>query len=122
MQIAEFHPHQWTFFYDLVGLQFNSQPNPPHEIHLNIPPKIQKFLPPDVKVVKEDDWPEVKEGHLIIKEDNIEDVDLLKTKALALSNYLVASNGCRFKFDMREVEELINSDFLNLDEFIYKVK
>ena len=30
MQIAEFHSHQWTFFYDLVGLQFNSEPNPPN--------------------------------------------------------------------------------------------
>jgi hypothetical protein len=26
------------------------------------------------------------------------------------------------KFDMREVEELIDNDFLNLDEFIFKVK
>lgn len=26
------------------------------------------------------------------------------------------------QFDMREVEELIENDFLNLDEFIFKVK
>jgi hypothetical protein len=60
--------------------------------------------------------------HLIIKEDKIDDIELLKTKALLLSSYLIASNGYRMKFDMREVEELIDNDFLNLDEFIFKVK
>jgi hypothetical protein len=60
--------------------------------------------------------------HLIIKEDKIDDIELLKTKALLLSSYLVASSACRMQFDMREVEELIENDFLNLDEFIYKVK
>lgn len=34
----------------------------------------------------------------------------------------MASNGCKMQFDMREVEELIENDFLNLDEFIFKVK
>jgi hypothetical protein len=24
MQIPEFHPHQWTFFYDFVGLRFTT--------------------------------------------------------------------------------------------------
>jgi hypothetical protein len=60
--------------------------------------------------------------HLIIKEDKIDDIELLKTKALLLSSYLVASSGCRMTFDMREVEELIENDFLNLDDFIFKVK
>lgn len=41
--------------------------------------------------------------HLIIKEDKIDDLELLKTKALLLSSYLVASNGCKMHFDMREV-------------------
>ena len=39
--------------------------------------------------------------HLIIKEDKIDDIELLKTKALLLSSYLVASSGCRMTFDMR---------------------
>lgn len=59
---------------------------------------------------------------MIIKEDKIDDIELLKTKALLLSSYLIASNGHRLQFEMREVEELIDSDFLNLDEFIFKVK
>jgi hypothetical protein len=59
---------------------------------------------------------------LIIKEDKIDDIELLNTKALLLSSYLVNSNEQRMKFEMREIEELIDNDFLNLDEFIFKFK
>ncbi len=61
-------------------------------------------------------------GHLIIKEDKIDDIELLKTKALLLSSYLIRNNQCKMKFDMKEVETLIENDFLNLDEFIFKFK
>lgn len=61
-------------------------------------------------------------GHLIIKEDKIDDIELLKTKALLLSSYLIRNNQCKMKFDVKEVETLIENDFLNLDEFIFKFK
>jgi hypothetical protein len=63
-----------------------------------------------------------EDGHLIIKEDKIDDAELLKTKALLLSSYLIRSNQCKLKFNMKEVEALIENDFLNLDEFIFKFK
>ena len=52
---------------------------------------------------------------MIIKEDKIDDVELLNTKALLLSSYLVNNNERRMNFEMKEVEELIENDFLNLD-------
>jgi hypothetical protein len=59
---------------------------------------------------------------LIIKEDKIDDIQLLNTKALLLSSYLINNNEQRMKFEMGEIEELIENDFLNLDEFIFKFK
>lgn len=44
---------------------------------------------------------------MIIKEDKIDDIELLKTKALLLSSYLIRNNQCKMKFDMNEVEALI---------------
>ena len=44
---------------------------------------------------------------MIIKEDKIDDIELLKTKALLLSSYLIRNNQCKMKFDMNEVETLI---------------
>ena len=53
MQIAEFHPHQWMFFYDFVGVKFTNDPvENVRELNLNIYPKIHQFLPPGVKLVK----------------------------------------------------------------------
>jgi hypothetical protein len=46
MQIPEFHPHQWTFFYDFVGLRFiTKQEYEGDELKLGFHPKIRKFLP-----------------------------------------------------------------------------
>ncbi len=59
---------------------------------------------------------------MIIKEDKIDDIQLLNTKALLLSSYLINNNEQRMKFEMGEIEELIENDFLNLDEFIFKFK
>lgn len=60
--------------------------------------------------------------NIIIKEDKIDDIELLKAKALALSQYMIINNSQKETVNVKEVEELIESDFLTLDEFIYKVK
>jgi|JI6StandDraft_1071083.scaffolds.fasta_scaffold11589_6 hypothetical protein len=60
--------------------------------------------------------------NIIIKEDKIDDIELLKAKALALSQYMIINNSQKESVNVKEVEELIESDFLTLDEFIYKVK
>jgi hypothetical protein len=48
-----------------------------------------------------------EERHLIIKEDKIDDIQLLNTKALLLSSYLINNNEQKMKFEMVEIEELI---------------
>ena len=55
MQIAEFHPHQWMFFYDFVGVKFTNDPTEgSKEVKLSIYPKIHQFLPTGVRLVKEE--------------------------------------------------------------------
>lgn len=56
MQIAEFHPHQWMFFYDFVGVRFTSEvgEGQGREVKLNIYPKIHQFLPSGIRLVKEE--------------------------------------------------------------------
>lgn len=55
MQIAEFHPHQWIFFYDFIGVKLSHVFDAPNfnEIKLGIKPKIHKFLPQDIHLVRE---------------------------------------------------------------------
>lgn len=76
MQIAEFHPHQWTFFYDFVGVRFSTQPAQPseQELRLGVHPRIRKFLPGETRLVREGVGVVEEKRHLIIKEDKIDDI------------------------------------------------
>lgn len=76
---------------------------------------IHRFLPINCETIKSGANEIEEERHLIIKEDKIDDIQLLNTKALLLSSYLINSNEQRMKFEMGEIEELIENDFLNLD-------
>jgi len=76
---------------------------------------IWRFLPANCEIIKSVANEIEEERHLIIKEDKIDDIELLNTKALLLSSYLINNNEQRMKFEMGEIEELIENDFLNLD-------
>ena len=46
MQMNEFHPHQWIFFYDFIGLKFSaSEPQMNQQVKSKIKPLISKYLP-----------------------------------------------------------------------------
>lgn len=53
MQIAEFHPHQWAFFYDFVGVRFGTHVSDGDSMKLGMHPLIRQFLPAEAKLVKE---------------------------------------------------------------------
>jgi hypothetical protein len=44
MQMNEFHPHQWIFFYDFVGIKFGSAVDLP-SLGFKGKPLINRFLP-----------------------------------------------------------------------------
>ena len=48
-------------------------------------------------------------------------MELLRAKSLALSQYMIINNSSKSKVDLTQLEEIIEGDFLSLDEFIYKV-
>lgn len=53
MELNEFHPHQWIFFYDFIGVKFES--SPPVEgllIEPRVKPLISRYLPSEVKPYK----------------------------------------------------------------------
>ena len=46
MEMNEFHPHQWIFFYDFIGLKFSaSESETSTQIKTKIKPLISKYLP-----------------------------------------------------------------------------
>jgi hypothetical protein len=68
MQIPEFHPHQWSFFYDFVGVRFTTHPTEAEEeLRFGLNPKIRKFLPGETRLVREAVGIVEEKRHLIIK-------------------------------------------------------
>lgn len=51
----------------------------------------------------------------------VDDEAELRNHALALCQYLISNNEYRTEVDYKQIESLIEDDFINLDEFILKV-
>lgn len=51
----------------------------------------------------------------------VESEEELEECALKLTQYLIHLNELRTEVDFEQVEELIENDFIHLDEFIFKV-
>ena len=126
--MSGFNTQHWVFFYDFVGIRLDSKDTTDAgciPLQYSYKPLIQKYLPHNVRPSFTPTIYSLEGRHkrnIIIKEDKIDDIELLKAKALALSQYMIINNSQKESVNVKEVEELIESDFLTLDEFIYKVK
>ena len=71
MELNEFNPHQWIFFYDFIGLEFISGSDSDEETNkiLNpaVRPLIARYLPDSVMPIKGQIEETSEQGHLIIK-------------------------------------------------------
>lgn len=73
-----------------------------------------------------EEWPDqsaqVTKRKLIVKETVIESDEELRNHALILLQYMMDLNQKRVTVVYEEIEDLIEADFISLDDYIFKVK
>ena len=57
---------------------------------------------------------------MIMTSSKAQDENQLKSQALWLCQYILSNNEFRSEIDQKEIESLLEDDFINLEEFILK--
>lgn len=111
--MSEFNTQQWVFFYDFAGIKLDSNDDPESLVSFGYKPLIQKYLPVSVKPTFTNSICALEGSsrryfyflcrNIIVKEDKIDDIELLRAKALALSQYMIINN---FQKEIANVKEV----------------
>lgn len=59
---------------------------------------------------------------ILIKEANIDTIEELQNLAYILIQYMIDCNQKRIEVSKTEIEDLIEADFISLDDYIFEVK
>eukprot|EP01016_Furgasonia_blochmanni_P038515 TRINITY_DN4669_c0_g1_i1.p1 TRINITY_DN4669_c0_g1~~TRINITY_DN4669_c0_g1_i1.p1 ORF type:complete len:646 (+),score=181.01 TRINITY_DN4669_c0_g1_i1:128-1939(+) len=144
--LEEFYIHQWIFVFDYFGLKMesivptnsannfnyydaNSKPGDKTNYSpFEFQPYISNTIPEDFKINYKNTQNEVQKEYakrkrgIIMTQTSVEDEIEIKNKALALCQYMMSNNEFRSVVDSSEVENLIEGDFISLDDYIFNLQ
>ncbi|CAK55597.1 unnamed protein product (macronuclear) [Paramecium tetraurelia] len=126
MQQDEFFLHQWIFIYDYFGIKIQENQG------IGVPitpflyqPYCSNFLfqqySVDYSKVEQTNVTDPQKREIIIKQIKVDGQQQLEEISLQLCNYLVQLNSIRIYTANEDIEDLIENDFIQLDQFIYEI-
>jgi len=138
--MEEFYGNQWVFLFDYFGLSIESNPNANSDAwekvdmksHLrnevtpfSFMPYIGNCIPQDCRINYKDSHTDKQTSfqkvrrNIIITQSKV-DVELeIRSKAIVLCKYLMHINEFRTDVNMESVENVMELDFISLDDFIF---
>ena len=81
-----------------------------------------EYIPSEVKNGRQTLRQQKEKRKILIKEANIDTIEELQNLAYILIQYMIDCNQKRIEVSKTEIEDLIEADFISLDDYIFEVK